>query len=70
MKKFLGLCAGLIIGGIGGYAFYHVQYVGTGACPVPGSPWTNPYFLTIGGAVIGMIMVEAMADMFRKRRRF
>ena len=68
MKRLIAAIIGLIIGGLGGYTFYYIQYGGPGACPVPGSPWTNPYFLTIGGAIIGAIIVDAAFDMFRRRR--
>ena len=68
MKRLIGAIIGLVIGGLGGYAFYYIQYGSPGACPVPGSPWTNPYFLTFLGAFIGAIVAEGVFDTLRRRR--
>ena len=69
MKKVLVVIFGIILGGGAGYSFYYSQYVSTGACPVPGSPWTNPYFLTIGGAIFGALFFDGIVSQFRKRQR-
>ena len=68
MNRLVAAILGFITGGLAGYIFYDMQYGQPGTCTIPGSPWTNLYFLTIGGAFFGAILVEGIGDMFRRRR--
>lgn len=59
-KNILGLI-GLIVGAIGGYAYYYFIGCNTGSCPLT----SNPYISVIFGAVIGYLLL----DMFKKTEK-
>lgn len=52
---------GTVVGAIGGYLYYH--YVGcvTGTCPITSNPWR----MTIYGAVLGLLLF----DIFKKEHK-
>ncbi len=54
IKKHWHKAAGIGIGAIGGYLYYH--YVGcvSGSCPLTSNPWS----MTIYGAVMGMLLFD------------
>ncbi|MDO5665750.1 MAG: DUF6132 family protein [Bacteroidia bacterium] len=52
--KFLGAAAGAIIG----YLYYYFVGCGTGSCPLTSNPWR----MTIYGAVLGLLIL----DVFKK----
>lgn len=54
-----GGIAGIVIGGIAGYLYYHYIGCRSGSCPIN----SNPYFSIAWGAVIGYLL----GDMFRKK---
>ncbi len=50
---------GLVVGAIGGYAYYYFIGCNTGSCPLT----SNPYISIGFGAVIGALLF----DMFKKK---
>ncbi len=54
-----GGIAGIILGGIAGYLYYHYIGCRSGGCPIN----SNPYFSVAWGAAIGYLL----GDMFRKK---
>lgn len=57
-KNILGI-VGLIVGAVGGYAYYYYIGCKSGACPIT----SNPYISVIFGALIGYLFL----DMFKKK---
>lgn len=57
-KNLLGII-GLILGAIGGYAYYYFIGCSTGSCPIT----SNPFISVIFGALIGYLFL----DMFKKK---
>lgn len=57
-KNILGI-VGLIVGAVGGYAYYYYIGCNSGACPIT----SNPYISVIFGALIGYLFL----DMFKKK---
>jgi len=51
--------AGITIGGIGGFAYYHFIGCASGTCPIT----SNPYITVIYGALMGYLVF----DMFKKK---
>lgn len=56
-KNRLGLI-GVVLGAIGGYAYYYFIGCASGTCPLT----SNPYISVIFGAVLGYLFL----DMFKK----
>ncbi len=58
MKNFLTKhwlkIVGIIVGAIGGYAYYHFVGCVTGTCPIT----SNPYRMMIYGAIIGYLLFD------------
>ena len=50
---------GILVGGAGGFAYYHFVGCASGTCPIT----SNPYMTTIWGAVMGYLVF----DMFKKK---
>ncbi len=46
--------AGIIAGAIGGYLYYFFVGCGTGSCPITSNPWR----MTIYGAVLGLLIFD------------
>ncbi|HHT23534.1 MAG TPA: hypothetical protein GXZ87_09555 [Bacteroidales bacterium] len=58
MKNILGLI-GVVVGAIGGYAYYYYIGCASGTCPLK----SNPYITVFMGAVIGYLIL----DIFKKK---
>jgi len=43
----------VLLGGLGGYAYYYFIGCVSGTCPITGNPWSS----TAYGAVIGLILI-------------
>ena len=50
---------GILVGGTGGFAYYHFTGCASGTCPIT----SNPYMTTIWGAVMGYLVF----DMLKKK---
>jgi len=50
---------GILIGAVGGFAYYHFTGCASGTCPIT----SNPYMTTIWGAVMGYLVF----DMLKKK---
>ena len=50
---------GILVGGAGGFAYYHFVGCASGTCPIT----SNPYMTTIWGAVMGYLVF----DIFKKK---
>ena len=59
-KNILGL-TGLVVGAVGGYAYYYFIGCATGTCPLT----SNPYISVVFGALIGYLLF----DMFKKTEK-
>ena len=59
IKKHILKIAGIIVGGIGGFAYYHFVGCASGTCPITSSR----YISTIYGALMGYLLF----DMFKKK---
>ena len=58
-KKHILKIAGIILGGIGGFAYYHFVGCASGTCPIT----SNPYISTLYGSLMGYLLF----DMFKKK---
>ncbi len=63
MKK-MTMVAAVLVGGVGGYAYYALVGCRTGACPLQ----SNPYFSVLWGALLGYLAADAVTEFIRKRR--
>ncbi len=61
IKKYLLVIIGIVVGSIGGYAYYYYIGCASGACPLT----SNPYITTIYGALIGYLLF----DLFKKKEK-
>jgi len=54
VKKYLNiyLVLGLVVGGIGGYAYYHFIGCQSGTCAIT----SNPYRMTLYGMLFGVVL--------------
>ena len=59
LKKHILKIAGIISGGIAGFAYYHFVGCASGTCPITSSP----YISTLYGALMGYLLF----DMFKKK---
>jgi hypothetical protein len=59
MKKYILILFGVMIGGVGGYAYYYWIGCQSGSCPITSQPVNS----TIYGAVMGALLVS----MFNKK---
>jgi len=59
LKKHILKIAGIISGGIVGFAYYHFVGCASGTCPITSSP----YISTLYGALMGYLLF----DMFKKK---
>lgn len=60
IKKQLLKIIGIVVGGMGGFAYYHFVGCASGTCPIT----SNPYISVIYGAVLGYLLF----DMFKKKK--
>ncbi len=58
IKKYSITIIGVVVGAIGGFAYYKFVGCNSGQCPIT----SNPYISTVYGAVIGGLIF----DIFRK----
>ena len=58
LKKYRLAIIGLFVGAAGGYLYYALVGCSTGTCPITSNPWR----MSLYGALIGMLLL----DMFRK----
>ena len=61
LKKHILKVAGIIVGGIAGFAYYHFVGCASGTCPITSSP----YISTIYGALMGYLLF----DMFKRNEK-
>jgi len=59
IKKHLLKIIGSLVGGVGGFAYYHFVGCTSGTCPIT----SNPYISIIYGALLGYLLL----DMFKKK---
>jgi hypothetical protein len=59
IKKNLLKIIGILVGGIGGFAYYYFVGCANGTCPIT----SNPYISVIYGALMGYLLL----DMFKKK---
>ncbi len=59
VKKHLLKIIGIILGAIGGFAYYHFVGCASGTCPIT----SNPYISIAYGALLGYLFF----DMFKKK---
>jgi len=58
-KKHLLKIAGILVGGVCGFAYYHFVGCASGTCPIT----SNPYMTIFYGAFMGYLLF----DMFKKK---
>jgi len=61
IKKNILKIIGIVVGGIGGYSYYHFVGCASGQCPIT----SNPYISVLYGAVMGFLLF----DMFKKKEK-
>lgn len=61
IKKYSLALIGVVVGSIGGYAYYYYIGCASGACPLT----SNPYITTLYGALIGYLLF----DLFKKKEK-
>jgi uncharacterized protein YacL len=61
LKKHLLKIIGSLIGGTGGFLYYHFVGCASGTCPIT----SNPYISVIYGAVLGYLLF----DLFKKKEK-
>lgn len=54
--------AGVLIGGAGGYAYYHFVGCASGTCLITSRPLPSILY----GAVVGALLLTGLSDFFRK----
>ncbi|MEI6752833.1 MAG: DUF6132 family protein [Paludibacter sp.] len=59
LKKHILKIAGIGVGGIGGFAYYHFVGCASGTCPITSSPYISTFY----GALMGYFVF----DMFKKK---
>jgi len=59
IKRNLLKIIGILVGGIGGFAYYYFVGCTSGTCPIT----SNPYISVIYGALMGYLLL----DMFKKK---
>lgn len=62
--KFAKYIIGFVIGAAGGFAYYYFVGCKSGTCPIT----SNPYISSIWGGVIGALIADTVADLFRKKK--
>ena len=62
--RFLKYIIGFAIGAVAGFSYYYFIGCQTGSCPLTG----NPYISSIWGGVLGMLLADTIADLFRKKK--
>jgi len=60
LTKSLLKIIGIVIGGIGGYTYYHFVGCASGTCPIT----SNPYITIAYGALLGYLF----SDIFKKKK--
>jgi len=58
--KHLFKIIGIIVGGIGGFSYYHFVGCTSGTCPIT----SNPYISVVYGALMGYLVL----DMFKTKK--
>lgn len=53
-KKHWLKIAGLVVGAIGGYLYYHFVGCNSGSCPITSNPWR----MTAYGSVLGLLVFD------------
>ncbi|MDR3706324.1 MAG: DUF6132 family protein [Paludibacteraceae bacterium] len=56
LKKHRITIIGIVVGAIGGYAYWHFIGCASGTCPITG----NPYISTAYGAVLGLLVFNSV----------
>jgi len=56
LKKHRITIIGIVVGAIGGYAYWHFIGCASGSCPITG----NPYISTAYGAVLGLLVFNSV----------
>lgn len=62
--KFAKYIIGFVFGAVGGFAYYYFIGCRTGACPLTG----NPFISSLWGGVIGALLADTTAELFRKKK--
>lgn len=61
LKKYIIQIAGIFVGMVGGYLYYHFVGCSSGTCPIT----SNPFMSIIYGALMGYLI----ADIFKKNEQ-
>lgn len=61
LKKYIIQIAGVFVGMVGGYLYYHFVGCNSGTCPIT----SNPFMSIIYGALMGYLI----ADIFKKKEQ-
>lgn len=60
---FIKYVIGFFLGAVGGFSYYYFIGCRSGACPITG----NPFISTIWGGVLGTLLADTIADLFKKK---
>jgi len=60
IKKQFKRILGILLGGVGGFLYYHFVGCASGNCPIT----SNPYMSILYGGIMGYLIV----DMFKKKK--
>ena len=63
-KRWLRFFSFVILGGLGGFAYYYFIGCRTGTCPLT----SNPVVSTMFGGVFGLMIVDSIVDLFKPKK--